>query len=301
MTNPRRGPRNYGEAVSEPRVETFTDDSRPNWAKPGTARPLRVTVWTPDGMGPWPTVVISHGTGGATKDLAWLAEPLRVAGFLVAGVDHHGNSYQDEYLPEGFGRMWERPLDVSLLLDRLIAAGEADPARVGAAGFSLGGYTVSALLGARVNPDVLRAIVSGHIPVAPTPEFPDFLERLTGSLTAADIDVMADEGGRDVRDPRVRAGFMMAPAIAQLLVADSLGEVSAPVRVVWGDADDNAEPESNALIYAALMPNAAGHSVGPQVGHYAFHGDDAAGEAVRSEVATEAVDFFLRELAAERA
>jgi predicted dienelactone hydrolase len=60
-------------------------------------------------------VVISHGTGGAGEDLDWLACPLNAAGYLVASVDHHGNSYNDEYLVEGFTLAWERPKDISIL------------------------------------------------------------------------------------------------------------------------------------------------------------------------------------------
>lgn len=286
--------------MTEPRVEMIDDDTRPHWVTAGAARPVRVTMWEPSGSEPWPGVMLSHGTGGATKDLAWLAVALRDAGFLVAGVDHHGNSYQDEYLAEGFARTWERALDVSLLIDRLVGEGLADPERIGAAGFSLGGYTVAALLGARINSDVLRAIIGGHIPAPPPPEMPDFLERFTTGRSPEELDAIAEEGGADVRDARVRAGFMMAPAIGQVVTEASLSAIEAPVTVLWGDADDNTPPEANARIYAAAIPHAAGRSVGREAGHFDFHGDFPEGEAVRAAVAREAVEFFARHLAAGR-
>jgi predicted dienelactone hydrolase len=241
--------------------------------------------------------MVSHGTGGAADDLGWLAEALRDAGFLVAGVDHHGNTSAEPYRAEGFARMWERPRDVSLVIDWLVARGDVDADRVGAAGFSLGGYTVAALLGARIDAGMLRAIIAGHIPVEGPPEFPDVLEKFAEGRSPAELDAIADDSARSVRDARVRAGFLMAPAIAELLDAASLAGIENPVRIVWGDADDNMPPETNAATYLAAMPNATGHSVGQTVGHYEFHGANAPGAEVRAGVAAEAVAFFRDRLA----
>ena len=63
---------------------------------------MRTTIWEPTGEGTCGVILLSHGTGGAAEDLGWLAEPLNQAGFLVGAVDHHGNSFVDEYLVEGF-------------------------------------------------------------------------------------------------------------------------------------------------------------------------------------------------------
>ncbi len=271
--------------MGEPQVSLLADATRESWSAPGTPRPLRVTTWLPEATGPWPVVVLSHGTGGAIEDLAWLAEPLCAAEFLVAGVDHHGNSYQDEYLAQGFASPWERPRDLTVLLDHLIATQPVDKDRIGAAGFSLGGYTVAGLLGARLNPHVLAGILEGWIPSPPLPEFPDFIDVLRENNSAQQLAAMLADSGADVRDERVRAGFMMAPGVAPLVAAESLARVTAPVRIVWGDADDNSPPESNALLYLGGMANATGHSVGQTAGHYDFLGSNEDGEAMRAAVA----------------
>ena len=78
--------------------------------------------------------------------MRWLVEPLVAAGFRVIAVDHHGNNYVDGYEPEGFLFVWERPRDLTFVLD--VLADEQPHGPVGAAGFSVGGYTLAALAGA---------------------------------------------------------------------------------------------------------------------------------------------------------
>jgi len=152
----------------------FTDIERTNWAG-ADHRPLATTVWYPAHVNSvestWdagifkfghtalnapfadeskrPLIVMSHGTGGSSAQLSWLAEELVYAGFIVAAVNHHGNTaVEDKSWPHGFVLPNERARDLAVLIDRLLAdprlGPHIDPTRIGAAGFSLGGYTVSA-------------------------------------------------------------------------------------------------------------------------------------------------------------
>ena len=53
--------------------------------------------------------------------LAWLAEALARSGYVVAAVNHHGNtSAEPEPTAEGFMLWWERAVDLSRVLDRLV-------------------------------------------------------------------------------------------------------------------------------------------------------------------------------------
>ena len=121
----------------QPQTVLLHDTTRPSWTGSGP-RPIRARVWPSRREGPAATVLLSHGTGGAGEDLDWLAAPLNEAGFLVASVDHHGNSYNDEYLVEGFTLVSERPTDISYLLDHVQDQHDVDERRIGSAGFSLG-------------------------------------------------------------------------------------------------------------------------------------------------------------------
>jgi predicted dienelactone hydrolase len=102
----------------------FTDEQRKNWQ--GTApRPLRTAVWYPAATtatesetifgGPpdrevfapvtvaagagiandkqkYPLVLLSHGTGGSAVQMMWLGYYLASRGYIVAAVNHHGNT-----------------------------------------------------------------------------------------------------------------------------------------------------------------------------------------------------------------
>ena len=113
-------------------------------------RPVRLHLSRPPvSLAGAPVLVLSHGTGGSAAELDWLAGPLVEAGFTVAAPDHHGNNYIDGYAAAGFACLWDRPLDLSFILDYLAA--REDIGAVGAAGFSFGGYASAAVLGARID------------------------------------------------------------------------------------------------------------------------------------------------------
>lgn len=121
-------------------------------------------------------MIVSHGTGGSGSNMEWLVRPLHEAGFLVVALDHHGNNYVDGYEPEGFLHIWERPRDVSFVLEALSQEQLLGP--VGVAGFSPGGYAAAALAGAGVDPQIVWGVLTGRIPPPEIPEFPGALEAL---------------------------------------------------------------------------------------------------------------------------
>jgi predicted dienelactone hydrolase len=280
--------------VSPDQTLELYDDSRPNWSDPGP-RPVRVHVWRPTRAdGRPPTVLVSHGSGGAAVQMSWLSEPLAAAGFLVVAFDHHGNNFLDGYLAEGFARWWERALDVTFALDRLAEREEIGPA--GAAGFSLGGYTAAALLGARLDPALVGALFAGARPVQSPPEYPELEQELRAKLTAADIAEWVAASGRDYSDDRLRAAFLVCPALGPLLDKGSLSEIEGPVMVRWVDRDDIAVPAENAQLYADLIPGADGRSADGEAGHYVFLADNPEFPEVRELVAADAVRFFREQL-----
>ncbi|PPF55977.1 hypothetical protein C5C13_11565 [Clavibacter michiganensis] len=278
-----------------PETTLLHDTSRSSWSGSGP-RPIRARIWPSRESGPAATVLLSHGTGGAGEDLDWLARPLNDAGFLVASVDHHGNSYNDEYLVEGFTLVTERPRDMTYLLDHLVSHHDIDVDRIGCAGFSLGGYTTAALLGAEIDVRTLGALFAGHVPAPNVPEFPDLMGVLRSAYSAPELNALARLSSTSVRDPRVSAGVLLSPGIAGILTAASLAQITAPALVRWGDADDITPPEENAQVYADLMPEAEGASVGRDVGHYVFLGDRDDPTRVRDAVTTDTVAFFTRHL-----
>src|SRR5690606_22605903 len=113
-----------------------------------------------------PLIVLSHGTGGAALTLMWLGQHLAANGFVVAAVNHHGNTaIEERHTAQGFVLWWERAADLSAVIDHMLvdeALGpRIDAGRIGAAGFSLGGYTVLSLAGGITDLEAYEAFCSG--------------------------------------------------------------------------------------------------------------------------------------------
>ena len=222
--------------------------------------------------------------------MEWLTEPLAEAGYLAIAVDHPGNNHVDGYLAEGFARWWERPRDLAVVLDQLREREGIGAA--GAAGFSIGGYTAAALLGARIDAARYEALLSGAMLAAPPPEYPTVADELRERLSETEVAAWVADSSLDYSHELVRAGFLVCPGVGRMLDEESLSAVDRPVKVVWAGADDIAPPEDNAELYLSLIPTADGHSAGPLVGHYAFLATNPDGRDVRARVASEAVAFF---------
>ena len=235
--------------------------------------------WAPGAApaaGPFPLIVLSHGTGGSAQIMGWLASALASRGYVVAGVNHPGNNVLEAYTAEGFSLWWERARDLTTIIDSVLrdpALGAViDRRRIGAAGFSLGGYTMFEIAGARTDPALFEKYCQAPEAegCAAPPEFPDLLARRAELLkSSASFRDATSHAGDSYRDTRVRAVFAIAPALGHALTEDSLRAISIPVQIVTGDADPIAPPGPNAQRLASLVPAAALTRL-PSVGHYTF-------------------------------
>lgn len=221
-----------------------------------------------------PLVVLSHGTGGMALQLGWLATALAAQGSIVACVNHHGNTALEPYTLDGFTRIWDRPQDLRVMLDCLLAdplfGPRIDPGRIGAAGFSLGGYTALALAGGVLD---LRELLAAYrragrsLETLAPPEFPD----AAGLVQALERLSTEDASHRrSYHDRRIGAAFVMAPALGEAFSAQGLAPITVPVKIVAGVADTNTPPARNASWYAQHIPSAELVFVDGQVGHYTF-------------------------------
>lgn len=223
-----------------------------------------------------PLIVVSHGTGGSAAQLSWLAEHLASNGYVVAGVNHHGNTAAEPaYAPEGFVRWAARAVDLGVVLDHLLRepllADGIDTTRIGVAGFSLGGYAALLAVGARTDLGRWRRHCEAY-PDDPTCTLPPEAPFTLGDVAAAvagDTDASAAPGGPRPRDERFRAAFLLAPALFTALDPASLDGVTVPVRIVVGDRDDQALADRHIGPLAGRIP-AAEYQVLGGVGHYTF-------------------------------
>ena len=222
-----------------------------------------------------PLILVSHGFGGTARQMTWLATALARAGYVVVGVDHPGTNGLDGVTAEGATAPWERAGDLKAALDFVLAdpklASHIDERRIGVAGFSLGGFTSLLEVGARADFEHLRAFCSGPDRDAicnPQLEYPHPIQ---ADQTAAEPAMAALIARRhdDFRDPRIKAAFLIAPAVIQGLAFDSLRRIEAPVAIALGDADPIAPPKTNGELAAKLVRGAT-IDILPNVGHYDF-------------------------------
>jgi predicted dienelactone hydrolase len=246
-----------------------------------------------------PFIVVSHGTGGTAMDLSWLCAGLAARGYIVASVDHPGNNALEAPTIAGNAVWWLRADDLSRVIDGVLKmprfGDRIDRARIGAAGFSLGGYTVLAIAGARSDDRLLAAYCSrkATTPVcsgAATPTMPDVAAK-AAARAAGDATFRAEMAANMTshRDARVRAVFSIAPALGPAIIPESLTAIDVPVAVVAGMGDPIVPVLDNAIPDALGIPNAALTLFPKAVGHYSFLTDCApAGRATFAAICGDA-------------
>jgi predicted dienelactone hydrolase len=224
----------------------------------------------------YPLLLLSHGTGGSAVDLDWLASALAANGYIVAGVNHPGNTALAPLTREGFVLWWERATDVSEVLDAVLAdrtlGPHIDRDRVGAVGFSLGGYTVLELAGARTNLQAFRDFCqsSAADAICRPPE----MSRLKGEEKKLDevspeMAASMAHAGDSYRDNRIKAVFAIAPALGEAFDSTSFADVAIPVSLMAGTDDVTAPVKTNIDRIASFIPGSKILMV-PGAAHYTF-------------------------------
>ncbi|AWJ85045.1 dienelactone hydrolase [Azospirillum sp. TSH58] len=262
-----------------------------------------VAEGAPVSDGRHPLVIVSHGSGGSAFGHADTAIALARRGYIVAAVHHRGNAFDDNR-DAGTERMWRnRPAQLSAALGHVLAepvlAGRIDGGRVGALGFSAGGYTVLVAAGGAAELERIAA----HCRTPPAGE--EFCH-----LGNARAEGRVEGGG-----PRVRAAVLMAP-VGVPFSKDGLAGVAIPIRLYRAERDEQiaaaqvedlrdrlpTPPEyevvRDAGHFAFLMPIPA--AIAPEVGPPAWDPPGFDRAAFHERLNGEIADFFDRALAIER-
>jgi len=175
-----------------------------------------------------PLVVISHGNGGFFGGHSDTAEALANAGFVAAALTHTGDSFPDQSRATD---MPNRPRQLSVLISYMLESwpghDRLDAARVGAFGFSSGGFTVLAAVGAKTDP----ALIARHCQILPA--------LYDCQLVAAHRQTPASWSW--VTDTRIKAVVSAAPAIGYAFTPESLAAIRVPVQL-WQAQYDHILP-----------------------------------------------------------
>jgi predicted dienelactone hydrolase len=202
-----------------------------------------------------PLVVISHGKGGSFVGHHDTAETLADAGFIVAAISHPGGTGSDMSRVDDLSEIVERPVDIKRLVDFMLGASPAaaniDPARIGLFGFSRGGYTGLAVIGAEADWDnVARRCEGATIHICDQVRNREYPARLT-------------------HDPRIKAAVIANP-LAVYFTATSFASAKVPVQL-WNTqhGGDGVAPEDVAAVDKSLPAPHEYHLV-PNAGHFVF-------------------------------
>jgi len=209
-----------------------------------------------------PLIVMSHGNGGYFLSHVDTAMALARAGYVAAALTHTGDNLHDQSRAADVAN---RPRQLKLLTDYMLSAwpgrGAIDPDRVGAFGFSSGGFTVLADAGGEA--DLAR--VAPHCRAHPAyydcqlvARFPGVVEQLPAKPPAW------------VHDQRLKAAVVAAPALGFAFGKAGLSGVNLPIQL-WRAEFDHILPQPD---YAEAvdhdLPRAADYRLAANADHFDF-------------------------------
>ena len=138
-----------------------------NWHDNSRNRDVPVKIYYPEGRGPFPIIIFSHGLGGSREGYQYLGQHWWAShGYVSVHLTHigsdtsvwTGNKHPLEAMTDAAHDIHNdvnRPKDVSFAIDQLADMNKNDPVfkghlaldRIGIAGHSFGGYTTLAVAG----------------------------------------------------------------------------------------------------------------------------------------------------------
>jgi predicted dienelactone hydrolase len=197
-----------------------------------------------------PVVIFSHGSGGNGINTGWFAKSLADKGMIVIAPNHPRSTSRDSD-PEQSLKTWERPEDMSAIVDQLstlLPEGlHADEDRIAAAGFSLGGYSVLSLAGAQISKAAFIDYCTNY-------KAKDLQECEWFTYTGFDLNAIDQKGfEKNNIDTRFKAIVSIDPGFAAAFQTSSLEAINTPVKIInLGDQGTVPEGVDSAELTKAI-------------------------------------------------
>ena len=246
--------RNLHEVISAQESAAYTEETV-SFEVPETdgipAHTVPAIVTLPAGEGPFPAVVMLHGTGSDKHEAGMgydhAAPALAEAGIASIRFDFMGNgestaSYSDYCYTSA-------NLDAKAAADYLAGLEAVDAGKLAVMGWSQGG--TNALLAAAAYPETFQAVVtwSGAPTLDGSTLFAEGFDAAYETAQAEGVYTMTF----DWRDP-LEVGTRWFQEVAETDVLAETAKIAAPVLAINGDLDTTVAPE-NAEAIAQAAPN----------------------------------------------
>lgn len=241
-------------------VNPNTPATAPNgvWLRCNEARNAPLS----DAREKYPLIVLSHGSGGDRFNISWLAEVLAANGYIVAAVDHFGNTWNNK-IPECYAKPWDRPQDISFVLDELLNSSPFKDRialnQIGFAGYSLGGATGIWIAGAQASTcdiNQMKLVCEQEFCNLVTP---DVIDKIDFHCAC-----------QSFIDKRISAMFIMAPALGWLFDEESLQSIQIPIYIIAPEKDEVVPIDNNARIFAKKITRASLKVLSGDASHFIF-------------------------------
>jgi len=273
-------------------------------------RPVKITLWYPAQTGCHDekiclaahtklnkAMVFSHGAMGAAKGYSWIGKMFAAQGYVTVGVNHYGESwvYGPEHVnPAAALQFWERPLDISFVLDKLqsnllttaaITPAEATAAstpaqtvapktahhifnrkiawdQIIAVGHSSGGATMLTMAGSQLAFE--DAATYCATAAAATDRSCHYLKFQTEANTKG------YNPAQSFFDARIKSVIALDPALGHATTTQSLQAMTIPVLVIGSRQNDFLPYDRHAGFYASHIPAAQSLSFNQGEGHFVY-------------------------------
>ncbi|MFW8591449.1 alpha/beta hydrolase family protein [Glaciecola sp. 2405UD65-10] len=272
--------------IAQHKVEVETLDVFDN----ARNRPVKITLWYPaesecdnariclaNSTQLNHAVILSHGAMGSAKDYNWIGYALASQGIVVAGVNHYGESYlygQEHVDYSAALRFWQRPRDVSFVLDILsknvienqqnaqIFNKNINWSNVIGIGHSSGGATMIAAIGGKV--DLTQSLEYCAKEISTGDKSCQYMRHLTKSFN------YENTSNTDFLDPRIARVIALDPALGHVMTTESLQNIKVPTLIIGSTENDFLPFDSHAGVYAQTIPNTQLLSLDKGEGHFVY-------------------------------
>ena len=221
--------------------------------------PIEANIWYPSSTAPRPTplglqtqnvaagaplagtglalIAIAHGAGGSANNHYDTGIALADAGFIAVAPSFTGDTLNDHSKTM---QIWNRPRLLHAVIDYMLTTwpdhARINAHRIGAFGFSAGGFTVLVAAGATPDFSKIAPFCAAH------------QQDWTCGMIAHYRDPTAQQPPLPasvwIHDPRIRAAAIAAPALGYTFGKSGLAAVQIPIQL-WRAEDDRILPSPN--------------------------------------------------------